>query len=1118
MATLSPIPQPPTIPFLGNATLIDKEVPLKSFTLLAQQYGEIYQFAYPDGSIVLHLNAHSLVSQVSDDKKFRKLLSRPLEEVRNMLGDGLFSGRGDEMNWGVAHRILMPAFGIGNVVNMYDDMKDICGQLLLKWERFGPDYVFDPSEDFTRLTLDTIAFCSMSYRFNSFYELNMPKFAQELVNALVESSNRAYRPKLATKVPFLYSKQDEKYFSEIKEMADIAAEIIRKRKEHPVEKNDLLNLMLSGKDPKTGQGLSDENIMNNLLTFLAAGHETTSGMLTFVTYYLLKNPEKLVKLREELDRVIGDDDVRLEHLNKCEYMIAIMRETLRLTPSAPNRSCAPYEDIELVGGDGDPNNPANKKYFVKKDTLLTIHADLMMKDPLVWGEDAEVFRPERMMGGAFEKLPYQAWQPFGYGLRACIGRPFAWQEAQLVLASVFHKFDVFLADPGYTLRLKQTLTIKPKGLHIRVAPRAKYNGVPLPIAPSGVVSQPTQTLSNTTPKSEGAGAYTPLYILYGSNTGTCESFAQKLTSNALVHGFKASLSTLDSATNHLPTDGPIVIVTASFEGEPADNAALFVSWLSSLDTAGKVLKDIKFAVFGCGNREWSRTYQRIPTIIDDALEKNGAERLLQRGEADASSVSFFSSFEDYEVALWKTLGDIYGAVRKLSTFEEDGFGIEVVDAGIGRAKLLRQSDAGMGKVVDNKLLTKPGSPAKRHIGSCFSYCAHQMIGIDLAKELALPEGMTYRAGDYLALLPTNPKANVQRVLARFGLSADEEIIIKSETPTTFPVNTPIHVVQLLSGYVELSQPAAKQDIATFQLAAKSEAAAALLTDLSKKYEEEVLLKRLSCIDLLEMYPEVEIPFAKFLRMLPPMRVRQYSISSSPLANPTHATLTVSIIDAPALSGRRDSGFNLDSAEDPFHYLGVASSYLASLRPGDLVPLNVRPSAAAFHLPADPSVPIVMFCAGTGLAPFRGFIQERAEQKKAGRDVGKTVLFLGCRNPDEDYLYMMSDEGLQGEMKLWAELGVVDIRPAFSRKPDDSHGCKYVQDRIWHDHKLVEEMYRSGARASNGVKKACVDTIKDVHPDYNNDEALDRFESVLKERFRSLRIPMSFQMDGGSNVR
>lgn len=259
------------------------------------------------------------------------------------------------------------------------------------------------------------------------------------------------------------------------------------------------------------------------------------------------------------------------------------------------------------------------------------------------------------------------------------------------------------------------------------------------------------------------------------------------------------------------------------------------------------------------------------------------------------------------------------------------------------------------------------------------------------------------------------------------------------------MNTPIHVVQLLSGYVELSQPAAKQDIATLQLAAKSEAAASMLANLSKKYEEEVLMKRLSCIDLLEMYPEVDMPFAKFLRMLPPMRVRQYSISSSPLANPSHVTLTVSIIDAPALSGRRDSGFNVDNAEDPFHYLGVASSYLSSLRPGDLVPLTVRPSAAAFHLPADPAVPIMMFCAGTGLAPFRGFIQERAAQKKAGRDVGKMVLFVGCRHPEEDYLYMMSDEGLQGELAQWVKQGVVDIRPAFSRKPDDSHGCRYVQE-------------------------------------------------------------------------
>jgi cytochrome P450/NADPH-cytochrome P450 reductase len=160
-----------------------------------------------------------------------------------------------------------------------------------------------------------------------------------------------------------------------------------------------------------------------------------------------------------------------------------------------------------------------------------------------------------------------------------------------------------------------------------------------------------------------------------------------------------------------------------------------------------------------------------------------------------------------------------------------------------------------------------------------------------------------------------------------------------------------------------------------------------------------------------------------------MRVRQYSISSSPLWNARRVTLTVSIVDAPALSGR------------PHHFLGVGTSFLSNLRPGDRVQMAVRPSAPAFHLPEDPSVPVVMFCAGSGLAPMRGFVQERAEQKKAGRDVGKMLLYVGCRNPREDLLYG------DAEVKDWMEAGVVDVRPAFSRVPEESAGCKYVQECV-----------------------------------------------------------------------
>ena len=187
-------------------------------------------------------------------------------------------------------------------------------------------------------------------------------------------------------------------------------------------------------------------------------------------------------------------------------------------------------------------------------------------------------------------------------------------------------------------------------------------------------------------------------------------------------------------------------------------------------------------------------------------------------------------------------------------------------------------------------------------------------------------------------------------------------------------------------------------------------------------------KRLSVLDILVSNPSLKISLGSFIHMLPAMRVRQYSISSSPLWNPSHCTLTVSVVSAPALAGTGDD------------FRGVASNFLAGLAPGDRVQVAVRPSAAAFALPADPSVPLVLFCAGSGLAPMRGFVQERATQRRSGRtDVGRVLLFYGCRDPAVDYLYA------DAELREWAQAGAVDVRPAFSRAQDQSEGCKYVQE-------------------------------------------------------------------------
>ena len=254
-----------------------------------------------------------------------------------------------------------------------------------------------------------------------------------------------------------------------------------------------------------------------------------------------------------------------------------------------------------------------------------------------------------------------------------------------------------------------------------------------------------------------------------------------------------------------------------------------------------------------------------------------------------------------------------------------------------------------------------------------------------------------------------------------------QVEISSSVPTSLPVGKPISIHNLLKGYVELQQPATQRDLDILLKAKNSDASKHTLRNLSANYAEKVFRTRLSVLDILEENKDIELPLSTFLQMLSSMRIRQYSISSSPLWNPKRVSLTIGVVDAPPLSGRAE----------PF--LGVASTYLAGLQAGDKVQLSVRASNVHFHPPTDPTIPLVMVAAGSGLAPMRGFLQERAMQRLAGREVAKNLLFFGCRYPNEDFLYADSD------LKEWAELGIVDVRPAFSRSTVDSEGCHYVQE-------------------------------------------------------------------------
>ncbi|GJC94608.1 cytochrome P450 [Colletotrichum higginsianum] len=1013
------------------------------------------------------VSTRALVNETCDEKRFKKSVNRALSQIRNGVHDGLFTARMGEENWGIAHRVLMPAFGPLSIRSMFDEMHDIASQLALKWARYGPESQITVTDDFTRLALDTLALCSMGFRFNSYYSPVLHPFIEAMGDFLVEAGNIA---------------KDQKFASDIEILRGTAREVLESRKAGKTsDRRDLLTAMLEGVDPKTGKKMTDESIMDNLITFLIAGHETTSGLLSFAFYQLLKHPDAYQKAQQEVDGVVGKGQIKVDHLSKLPYLNGVLRETLRVNATIPLFTVEAFEDTLLAG-----------KYPVKEgETIINLLAKSHL-DPAVFGEDANEFKPERMMDDNFNRITKEfpnCWKPFGNGMRACIGRPFAWQEALLVMTMLLQNFN-FVLDPNYSFGIKQTLTIKPKDMHMRAILRDGLTPTSLERRLAGLAEPekaPEQAKSDKTAASSSSSSETgkPLTILYGSNSGTCEALAQRVASDAASHGFRATkIDCLDSANGSLPTDQPVVIITASYEGQPPDNAGHFVAWLEGQDKAAAPLKDVSYAVFGCGHKDWVQTFHRIPKLVDATLEQLGASRLADVGLTDASSGEVFTNFESWEDdVLWPALTSKYettptktttATTTTTTTGADDGSskktkGVDVVISN-PRTSTLRQ-DVREATVTNTATLTgSAGEPksTKKHI------------------EIQIPDDMTYTAGDYLAVLPINPKESVYRAMRRFHLARDAHLSIKTDGPTSLPVDSSVPAHDLLSSYIELSQPATRRNLLALAEYAESEDVKAELSRLATDaYGDEISGKRVSVLDLLERHPSIDLPIGVFLSMMPPMRLHLLFAHG----NPNKVTLTFSVLNEPSLSGQGP-------------YIGVASSYLDSLAEGDSLHVAIRPSHAAFSLPTDAErTPMVCVAAGTGLAPFRGFIQERAAMIEAGRALAPALLFFGCRSPEHDDLY-------RAELDKWEALGAVSVRRAYSREPEKSEGCRHVQDRMWRDREELVDLWKRGAKAyvcgSRAVAESAKETIIKIKVEMEKAKGVDADEGDVKDWFEALR--------------
>lgn len=216
----------------------------------------------------------------------------------------------------------MPALGPNSIRGMFDEMHDIATQLAMKWARMGKSESFSPNEDFTRLAMDTLALCSMDYRFNSFYNPETHPFLQAMGRTLLTARQRVRRGD-NTVAAVYYRQQYQQYSEDIAYLRQLADDVVAFRGKNPSDRKDLVAAMLSGIDPKSGQKMTEKSITDNALSFLVAGHETTATLLAFVLFHLIKNPRVLEKAQKEVDDVVGKGPIKVDHLSKLPYMNAV---------------------------------------------------------------------------------------------------------------------------------------------------------------------------------------------------------------------------------------------------------------------------------------------------------------------------------------------------------------------------------------------------------------------------------------------------------------------------------------------------------------------------------------------------------------------------------------------------------------------------------------------------------------------------------------------------------------------------------------------------------------------------------------------------------------------------
>jgi len=523
-------------------------------------------------------------------------------------------------------------------------------------------------------------------------------------------------------------------------------------------------------------------------------------------------------------------------------------------------------------------------------------------------------------------------------------------------------------------------------------------------------------------------------IFYGSQTGTAEDYASRLAKEGKSRfGLETMVADLEDYDydnlDAVPSDKVVMFVLATYgEGEPTDNAVDFYEFImgegvSFSTESDPPLGNLNYVAFGLGNNTYEH-YNSMVRNVNKALEKLGAHRIGEAGEGDDGAGTMEEDFLAWKDPMWSALAEKMGLEEREAVYEpifgivdRDSLTVESTEVYLGEPNKMHLEGMAKGPFNAHNPYIAPIAESYELFSVKDRNCLH--MEIDISKS-----NLSYTTGDHIAIWPTNPGVEVDNFLDIMDLTEKRHnvISVKALEPTAkVPFPTPTTYDAIVRYHMEICAPVSRQFVASLAAFAPNEESKAEATKLGgdKDYfAERVSAHHLNIGGVLRTISKgqkwTNIPFSALIEGITKLQPRYYSISSSSKVQPKKISITA-VVENQMIPGR----------ENPFK--GVATNYLLALKQkqngdpspepfgltyeimgprnkydGIHVPVHVRHSN--FKLPSDPAKPIIMIGPGTGVAPFRGFVQERAKQAQDGVEIGRTLLFFGCRKPEEDFMY------------------------------------------------------------------------------------------------------------------